>query len=171
MIPFKSYLNENATVAVYKGRKIIDTMHSIERFIERAKITKDQIMTIIKRGIDKILGDEYYETAEMYLVYSRSFRQGIVLNYRKEKINIDDKKHFIIETILPPGKHYVKPDTKEVFTESIITESTEVQEYLYGLLDEDITQYEYEEIEKHGVQFIIVDGNIYDLDAEVVEVE
>jgi len=177
MKTFKQILAENRPFMVYKGIKVIDTKHSIERTLQRVPhLSKDDFEIIFKRAIDRIMLDyNYFVSASHYLIYSKEYQQGIIVNFREDKYDNDGKKHLIVITVLPPRKQVAKPGTHkmivESFENSIILESDEVREYLYDLLNEDISNIEYDEISKNELTFIIVDGKIHDLNVDIIEVD
>jgi len=167
----------NKPVFVYKGLKVYDTKHAIQRRLERASdLTDKDFETIFKRMINKILADrEYFDAATDYLFYSVSYKQGLVVHYIYPIIRVI--------TILPKEKYRPKPKTIGVLIEqhlheyNVITDNEEVLGMLLSLIPEfELTEiqqadyYDYDFIKdpEFDLEFYFVDGKLYDINKEVV---
>jgi hypothetical protein len=108
--------SSGAVVAMHRGRKIVDTRHSIDRFYDKERFNlpwseedfSKKIVWVISNAIDKIL-DEYHDQASnpttdsSYVIHSKSTGIGVVVVWRWEwdRYRTDDKNHAIIRTLLP----------------------------------------------------------------------
>jgi len=115
----KIKLEESSEVVfAHKGKKVIVTKHSTIRQIERSKLSKNEIETLYKRSIDKI--KSFKNAFGPYLFFSKSLKQGIVVDYREDYKDKDGGKHLIIITFLPRGKDKALKGTKKLMLERYV---------------------------------------------------
>ncbi len=119
--------NPGQVIARHRDRKIIDTKHSIDRFVDRERLRLpweleefvEKLIWVISNAIDVIL-DEYHDEASnpdtdnSYVIHSKSTGIGVVVVWRWEwdRYRTDDKNHAVIRTILPVKRahHTTNPD-------------------------------------------------------------
>jgi len=121
---------ESITVG-YKGRKIIDTYHSIDRLVDKTRfvnLEKDQVITVINNGIKKII-DNYKDESTTYGIWSKSTGICIILERRKDNQNNKDKNNHAIIITLPP----IKKNFKDFHTKSVDTRII-VESYLHSYI-------------------------------------
>lgn len=147
---------------MYRGRKIIDTKHSIDRYLDRYPIlSKNSIITVVTKAIDKIL-DIYNDEETTYGVWSRSTGICVIIDWRKEGYNSDGMNHAILVS-LPPKKnsfndfHTVKPNDVKIMVEKRIQENISSKK-----LKESINSDFLVEINLGANKVFIEDGSIYD---------
>lgn len=103
----------------YRGRKVIDTYHSIDRFIERyGEEYREKVNKVLRDTIDVILnhGDNY----GAYGVHSKGTGIGIAVKWKRQgDPRLDDgKNHAIIATILPiKHAHWLSRDEVQILVE------------------------------------------------------
>jgi hypothetical protein len=177
----KFIIEEGAEIVfVYKGKKIIVTKHSVKREIERSELSKDQIELLYKRSIDKLLS--FDKTFGPYLFFSKSLRQGIIVDYRPDFKDKSDEKHLILVTFLPRGKDKPFDDTEKIILERYIDEnkeetymSQEFLDYIYEIADvvkENEKGYYVAIVEDCEFVFYPVDNMVWDeLNYDIFEVE
>ena len=104
-------------------RKIIDTKHSIDQFLNKERFgndagkkeLKNKTLWVIDNAIEKIIKD-HKDKAQSYGVHSGSTGIGVIIQWRQEgdpKRN-DGKNHAVIVTMLPikPTPYFKPQDTK-----------------------------------------------------------
>lgn len=175
-------LEKNSEVIFkYKGKKVIVTKHSTLRQIERSDLTQNQIETIYKRSIDKLLS--LSNTFGPYLFFSKSLNQGIVVDYREDYKEKDNEKHLIIITFLPRGKQKSKSGTEKLFLERYV----DLEENCSTHLSQEFLNYmneisDYIEKDDEGNIKVIVNESVFkfyqvdemiwqELDFDVFEIE
>lgn len=131
--------NESTTIG-YNNRKIIDTSHSIERFIDKTRfvdLEKDQVIKVINNGIEKIINN-YKDESTTYGIWSKSTGICVILEWRRDNQNSKDKNNHAIIVTLPP----IKKNFKDFHTKSgdvrIIVESY-LHTYLMKLYQKEIS--------------------------------
>jgi hypothetical protein len=104
-------------------RKIIDTKHSLDQFLNNQRFGNDagkqelkiKVLTVIDNAIDKIIKD-HKDEAQSYGVHSKSTGIGVIVEWRQEgdPKRDDGKNHAVIVTILPikPLPYFKPKDTK-----------------------------------------------------------
>lgn len=109
-----------------QGRLVIDTHHSIERFIERyqgRKITFNNtqvpldygfIMGRIEAGMKKII-NRHNDLFGVYLIHSIESKVGVVIGWRRQgDPSLDDgRNHAVIITLLPLASSHVPRDVTD----------------------------------------------------------
>lgn len=98
-------------------RKIIDTKHFIERFLERyPNFPREKVNKVIFDGMDKIYED-YNDETGIYIIHSKSTKIGVVVNWRREgdPRRDDGNNHAVILTIpRPANSHWAMNPEEEV---------------------------------------------------------
>jgi hypothetical protein len=190
MKPIK--LNEGAkgwtVLHKYKGRKVVGTKHFYERIGERNQIDEKAVNTIFERAMDSLVKKKRgKEKTGEYLVYSKEFKQGIVIDFRDHSLDgfEDGNNNIVAVTFLPRTKS--KPadnKTTRLVVESCDTEyySHEVAGYVYDVFnvnEENI----FENIDPDKVAIIRKDfgtgecvaifneGKLWNLNISVVEID
>jgi hypothetical protein len=116
-------------------RKIIDTFLSLERFTQRYKDTfpKDRIEKVIYDGMNKII-KEHNDRMTTYALWSRSTGIAVILEWRRDKENRQDKRNHAIIITLPPLKKSfqdlktTKPTDVKIIVESMIRDRIKLKE-------------------------------------------
>jgi hypothetical protein len=119
----KAQLNENKKFYTSKGVNVYFTDHGYERAISRIEgMGVEEFGIFMDRTIDWLLANQnLIVNQEMFLSYSRSFQQGVVFSYRRQRgLNDVNRKHIIIITVLPQGKNTAKEGTQRFFVESAV---------------------------------------------------
>lgn len=124
MPKFKEYfkLNEAGTIYLgYQDRKIIDTSHSVERFLSNQRFKEagskellQEILETIRKGIKLIL-TKYKDKSNIYLIHSKSTKLGIVIEWRHDKYSSNNINHAIIVTILPKKEKHYTANPNDIF--------------------------------------------------------
>lgn len=171
----KLIFQPNKPIFVYKGIKIFDTKHAVQRRIERANdLTEKDFQVIFKRIIEKILAEkDYFDSATDYLFYSVSYKQGLVVYYKYPVIRVI--------TILPKEAYYPKPKTIGVLIEQYITENNLITEneallkHLLNLIPQEKLKlinekYDFEKLilPEYDLEFYFSKGKLYDMNKELV---
>jgi hypothetical protein len=113
-----------------KDRKIIDTKHSIERFIDKNRFDQTK-KNEFKKSLDKVIKDamnkiitKHNDKSGVYGIHSKSTGIGVVIDWRLDRQSSDKLNHAIIITILPIKKiHNFRDLEAEVIVEKILKES------------------------------------------------
>lgn len=179
-------------VGQHKGRWIIDTKHSIDRFIDRGRFPdrageekfKNNVLWVIENAIEKIL-TTYGDREGSYVVHSESTGIGVVLRWREEgdPRYRDGNNHAVIVTILPIKKVHTASDPRDTLL--IVEIKSQIEEFLKenGLYNKNEKLHESSlevgegiyslvEVDELGLSLILYDGSIYDLsEAQEVLVE
>jgi len=93
-------------------RKIIDTKHSLERYLQRYSdiFSKEQIDTLI-HNVEKIIISNYKDIEGQYGWHSKSTGAGGIITWRKDYHNPSDKRnHSIITSLFPIKKFHIFKD-------------------------------------------------------------
>ena len=164
-------------IFVYKGIKVFDTKHAVQRRIERASdLSEKDFQILFKRIINKLFSDKsYFDMATDYLFYSVSYRQGLVIYYKDPIIKII--------TILPKEAYKPKPKTLGVLIEKYlqenewIMENKEILTNVMELVDEnDLSnvseEYDYEKIElpEYDLELYFSRGKLHDINKEIIQI-
>lgn len=112
------------------ARKIIDTRHSIERFMDKNRFSdsgkatfRDTIDKVIRDGMEKIISTHNDESG-VYGIHSKSTGIGLVIDWRPDTKGKGKTNHAIIVTILPiKNSHHYKDVSAEVIVEKQLKES------------------------------------------------
>lgn len=167
----------------YMGRRIIDTKHSIDRFVDRDRFSdygslelKQEIIRVIKDGIDTIL-TKHNDEEGVYVIHSNSTNIGVVITWRKEgdpKRN-DGKNHAIVVTVLPRKVKHSKKNSSD--TMLYVEVANQLLEFLdrKKLTEQVFTEKEVEEgsfervyIEDLDLEFYLFENELYDISAKVI---
>jgi len=160
---FNDRLMENYALFQFNGMKVIPSNHSVERDMERRRITDTQWDQFFKRIL--IRTQKLFALGTMklgqYLFYSQSLHQGLVADFRPERNDPNGPPQVIIITVLPPDKKLAKPGTKLVFMEVVdeFKGNERILEYLLDNLDllgENVT-YSNDMIESIALNIEVVD--------------
>lgn len=141
----------------YSKRKIIDTPHSIERFLERnTSFSKDGVERVIYDAQYLII-NQYQDKIGTYGVHSKLSGMGLIIDWREDfKIN-DNKNHSIVITFLPVKKvHYFNKEDIGLMVEYFNKISREGCS-----LKENTVDYIYRNTER-GIYIIAWEGGYYD---------
>jgi len=112
----------------YNGWEIYSSKHSLERDLQRVKISPKDFDNLLKKMIIFFDTCKKCQNTE-YLIYSKKLQQGIIIDLFK------DKEKIKIITILPPKKQKIS-DKEAWKTQKIFIENFENKFY-----DEDLTEY------------------------------
>jgi len=172
---WKIIINESTTFTEKDGVKVFNSNHSIERIAERhPELSLDDLKTIFKRGISAIIDKE---SSNQYLIFSKSYNIGFVVDFRKQKNSKDKKNHMFIITVLPKGKQQAKPGTIKLLVENHDESflSLELSTYLSQFIPSDklneSEDYSYDAIRiVDDFEVILCEGKIYNLNVDFVEV-
>ena len=159
-------------VGKHRGRHIIDTKHSIDRFVDRGRFAdragkqgfKEKIHWVIENAIDKIL-DKHGDEEGVYVVHSNSTGIGVVITWREEgdpRLR-DGNNHAIIVTVLPVKSRHTASNPGD--TMLIVEVRDQIEEYLKenGLFEKNTLLKEAVN-EKDGVySSVTIDGLGFDL--------
>ena len=110
-------------------RKIIDTKHSIDRFLDKNRFS-DAGATDFKNKLNRVISDaskkiitQLGDTSGVYGIHSKSTGIGVIIDWRPDRNGSDKTNHAIIITILPlKPKHHYKDVSAEVIVEKRLTE-------------------------------------------------
>ena len=85
----------------YKGHRVIDTIHAIERYQQRSHIPDNRLAWYYRNALDWLdeNGGLIY-----YLIFSRKLNQGMIVVWEPDIYDRSSfKKHMIVNTVLPVG--------------------------------------------------------------------
>jgi len=169
-------MRENIPIETYRGRFIIDTSHSIQRWYDQRGVDtfifptvvnfRKEIQRVIKDGIDQIL-DDFSDYSNTYLIHSNSTGIGVVINWRPERKG-NETNHAIIVSILPiRNKHYPKyKDDTLLFVELATFLNQDLKK---KILRENLQEGEYSQLKTNwGFNVILFENNIWDIDAAIL---
>ena len=98
-------------------RRIIDTYHAIDRFLNKheqrfSNMSKDTFTKVIRDAI-KVITTKYKDVSGSYGIHSKSKKIGLIVDWRKDRLNDNGENHAIIVTLLPikPEHDFDKEDT------------------------------------------------------------
>ncbi len=148
--------------SMYRGRKIIDTKHSIDRYLDRyPNLSKNTIIAVVTKAIDKIL-DTYNDEETTYGIWSKSTGICIIIDWRKENYNSDGMNHAVLVS-LPPKKnsfndfHTTKPNDIRIMVEKRIQENISLDRIKESSISDYII-----EVDSGANKVFIEEGSIYD---------
>ena len=102
----------------YRGRKIIITDHAREQNRKRNDFASIESMkSYFMRVADGLVEYNFKEYNQEVFVYSKSYKRGCIVAYRREFKNPDDHRmHYAIVTVYPLGSSKpMKPDTEVIY--------------------------------------------------------
>lgn len=106
----------------YGGRRVIQTNHYNDRVGERGQISQEQLKKLYERAIDALKRSKpKNEKQGEYLIYSKEFKQGIVVEWRKHDLGgFENKKNNMVLITYLQRKHAQpnSPRTTKVVVES-----------------------------------------------------
>lgn len=110
-------------------RKIIDTKHSIDRFMDKNRFD-DAGKTDFRNKLNRVITDaskkiitKLNDKEGVYGIHSKSTGIGVIIHWRPDKYGSDKTNHAVIITLLPlKPKHHYKDLTAEVIVEKRLTE-------------------------------------------------
>lgn len=87
------------------GRKIIDTKHAIDRFIDRYdyRYNIERIKKVIYDAMSTII-DKYHDEATTYGIWSKSTGICVIIDWRRDTMNRRDNLNHAVIVTLPPIK-------------------------------------------------------------------
>jgi hypothetical protein len=157
------------------------TTHSLERAVERGEILSKVSMKIIfRRIVDKfiepIYQDVFLKNYETFLAFSKEYNRALIFEFRPDKYSSSEDKHIFMITVLPEGKHLVKPGSS---TMKMMLEGTEqssaLLEFFSSFISEQDIQDSYDyafakvNIAEH-FNLYLVEGQIHASDVNLVVV-
>jgi hypothetical protein len=172
----------------YKGRKVVGTKHFYERIGERNQIDEKAVNTIFERAMDSLVKKKRgKEKTGEYLVYSKEFKQGIVIDFRDHSLDgfEDGNNNIVAVTFLPRTKS--KPADNK--TTRLVVESSDVDyfshdlaSYIYDTFDvgseavmESVDPDKVSIIRKkfNDIEYVAVfsEGKLWNIDIGIVEVD
>jgi len=154
-------------------RKIIDTKHAIERYVQRysGSFDKQRVNKVIEDAMKKII-TTYNDEATTYGIYSLSTGICAIIDWRKDNQNRYDSKNHAVVVTLPPVKKDVKDfltgkDDVRIIVESALLETVPKSVFKESLTSEYIEMYEIEGLQTFFEKGIMFDSGI----AFCIEVE
>lgn len=173
----------------YKGRKVLGTVHYYDQSEVRNELTEDQIKKIFERGLDQIVKTKKgKEKQQEYLIYSKEFRQGVVIDFRDFDLEgfEDGNNNMVVITFLPRTKSRpANPRTVRLMVEhKIVGElSDEFIEYVMDVFnieestitetinESDLVGIYKETFGKRTIHVVVSDGKLWDMTIPIIEVE
>lgn len=144
-------------------RKIIDTKHSIDRFIERhSEFSKKRVNKVILDAMDQII-TKYKDESTTYGIWSKSTGICVIVDWRKDTKNKEDKNNHAIIITLPP----IKKDFKDFHTTNKKDIRLIVESYLNTMIQKRVLK-EDKDINKlkriyiNGLSVFLHEGFMYD---------
>ena len=102
----------------YQGKKVIITDHAREQNRKRNDFVDIESMKdYFMRVVDGLVEYDWKEYNQEVFVYSKSYRRGCIVAYRREFKHPDDPRmHYAIVTVYPLGSSApMKPDTEVIY--------------------------------------------------------
>lgn len=170
----------------YMGRRIIDTKHSIDRFVDRDRFSdygsselKQEILRVIKDGMNDIIRLHNDEEG-VYVIHSESTKIGVVITWRREgNPKLDDgKNHAIVVTVLPRKPKHSKKNPSD--TMLYVEVSNQIMEFLNKrkLTESIFKEDKFEEgsfervyIDDLGFELYLFENELYDISVPVLMVK
>lgn len=125
----------------HRDKWIIATNHSTQRTMERSSLSTKEMKSLFDKVIDKTITDKL--SSRMFLFYSKSLRQGIIVDHRPDKKGLfaSSKNQIIIATFLPRGKEDIRKNDNGVTQKVIVEEfyndcSNSFMQYLSFLMEQ-----------------------------------
>ena len=144
-------------------RKIIDTKHSIDRFVDRYDIfTKIRVNKVITDAMKQII-DKYSDESTTYGVWSKSTGICVIIDWRKDTQNSHDKENHAVVITLPP----IKKEFKDFHTTNKNDVRLIVEAYLNSairkrILKEDKDINKLKKVSLNGLFIFLHEGIMYD---------
>ncbi len=87
------------------GRKIIDTKHAIDRFLDRYdnRYSFERVRKVVYDAMSTII-DKYHDESTTYGVWSKSTGICVIIDWRKDTMNRRDNLNHAVIITLPPIK-------------------------------------------------------------------
>jgi len=145
-------------------RKIIDTNHAIDRFVQRYKFefARYEVDDVIYKAMNKIV-EEYNDKRGIYVVWSKSTHITVVINWRPYYKSVSQVNHAIIVTLPPIKRSFsdlrtTEPDDIKIMVESfikktIISHNPKLKESSHKYIQKDNSL---------GFDIFMENGEIYD---------
>jgi hypothetical protein len=142
-------------------RKIIDTNHAIDRYLQRYKgeFSREEVNDVIYRAMDKIIND-YSDISVVYVVWSRSTNITLVLDWREDYNDKDGVNHAIIITLPPLKKEFA--DLKTTNRDDV---KLMVERHISARVSDHTLKESHSYIQKdniEGVTMFVEDGKVFD---------
>lgn len=170
----------------YMGRKIIDTKHSIDRFVDKDRFSdygsselKQEILRVIKDGIAEILS-KHNDSEGVYVIHSQSTKIGVVIMWRREgNPKLDDgQNHAIVVTVLPRKPNHSKKNPSDTMLYVEVVE--QIMEFLKRkkLTENVFSEKKFEEgsfervyVNELGFELYLFENELYDISAKEILVK
>lgn len=142
-------------------RKIIDTNHALERFLQRyfKVFSRSEVNKVIYDGMEKIMEDFDDEKA-VYVVYSKSTGICVIIDWRPDSKEDSNRNHAIIVTLPPPKNSFSDFKTMKRDDVKIMVENFLLRKVPPKILKES-TEY-IKEIKFNGLSIFFEDEEVYD---------
>lgn len=146
------------------GRKIIDTKHSIDRFVDRYnnKYGVDRVHKVIYDAMETII-DKYQDESTTYGVWSKSTGICVIIDWRRDSMNRRDNLNHAVIVTLPP----VKDEFRNFHTTNPKDIRFIVEKMLFGQIMDNVLKEDFEsnklkevKINKHSV--FLHEGKMFD---------
>lgn len=146
------------------NRKIIDTNHAIDRFIERYDydFARYEVDDVIHNAINKIVED-YNDRTGIYAVWSKSTHITVIINWRPDYKVVSKVNHAIIVTLPPLKRNFAdlrttEPDDIKMMVErfiekTITSHNPKLKESSHKFIQKDTS---------FGFEIFLENGEIYD---------
>lgn len=87
------------------GRKIIDTKHAIDRFLDRYdnRYSFERVRKVVYDAMSTII-DKYHDESTTYGVWSKSTGICVIIDWRRDTMNRRDNLNHAVIITLPPIK-------------------------------------------------------------------
>jgi hypothetical protein len=190
MISLKEYIDEakGGIRFVLNGIKVIDTNHAVERAEERQTGRIDLIDDMLRRIVWFFRSGREKEGHEEYMFTSKKYNQSVVVAWRQERewYDSDGKKHVIVQTVLPVGKHIPKKGTPKFMMENCTKVEVHEQHLMnkdeialiemldlpVNVLNESVIDGDYSTYDIcEGLKLIMVDGKAYNFAGDIAVVD
>lgn len=145
------------------NRKIIDTKHSIDRFIQRYEnFDRSRIEKVIYDAM-KVIINKYNDEATTYGIWSKSTGICVIIDWRRDSKNRSDKlNHAIIITLPPIKKEFRNFHTTDPNDVRIVVEKTLIDALIKKVLKEDYEPNKLKEIKVNKHSVYLHEGKMYD---------
>ena len=110
----------------FEGTNFIATQHSMRQSLLRGFIKNENLEDFIIRCIKAIRKKQW----GYYMVYSKKYAQGIIVDYRQDYKNLNGKKHVVCITVLPRKK-----SERQEGTDRVIIDSLDLKKYSKKLVE------------------------------------
>lgn len=99
----------------YKGKWVIDSRSSLERF----KLTDNNTKQLLKKATKWLIKEKTEN--KKYLFYSSKLNQAVVVEYRADKKENGGDNHLVLVDTLPPAKKIINSNV-ETYTDMITSQ-------------------------------------------------